>query len=170
MKSAQQILNRGQSAALIILLRNPILVNVDVLSQLMPKLCCVIAGFSQAQRIEFAWTLQESLLRTESEAQALAHLFRQIVTLFTRFITMKVLSIGQDEGLYQDEALVWAIQSLAILCSFFFTKKNILIKQNIIAAINDASSFIPYYEFYNEAVETCMDLKEDYPRLKAKEG
>jgi hypothetical protein len=29
---------------------------------------------------------------------------------------------------------------------------------------------LPYHEFYNETVEQCVELKEDYPRWKANEG
>ena len=163
LKHGIQTISQGQTAALIIILRNPLFSNVEMLALIMPKLSFVIATLSQSQRIEFAWTLQESLLRSEQEAQALAHMFRQIVSLFTRFITIRVLGVGAEEGLYFDEPLMWSVQSLAVLCIYCSNSHST-------AAINDASSFLPYYEFYNEAVETCLDIKDDYPKFKGKEG
>eukprot|EP00842_Homolaphlyctis_polyrhiza_P006083 jgi/Hompol1/6476/HPOL_002667-RA len=53
----------------------------------------------------------------------------------------------------QDDAIAWATQTLGIFSS-----------------INDANDFIPYYEFYNQAIEETLDLKEEYPRWKSRDG
>jgi hypothetical protein len=83
----------------------------------MPKISHTLASLSQSQRIEFAWTLQESLLRSDLESKGSAAIFKHTVSLFNRFITQRVIELNADmDALYKDELLVSAVQSIAILC------------------------------------------------------
>ena len=36
--------------------------------------------------------------------------------------------------------------------------------------MNELAYFVPYYEFYNEAIESSLEMKDDYPKWKEKEG
>jgi hypothetical protein len=163
LKNGIQELNKGQTLVLIIILRHPLLKDDDMFQLLMPKVACALASLTQSQRIEFAWSLQESLLRSDLESKDLVAKFKDIVSLFNRYITQKVIELNVDmDQLYKDDSLISAVQSLAILCNYLLIY--------VPAAINDASNFLPFYEFYNEAVETCLDMKEDYPRFKGKDG
>ena len=164
LKHGIQDLNKGQTVVLIIILRHPLFKDDDMYQLLMPKVAFVLASLSQSQRIEFAWSLQESLLRSDLKSKDMAEKLLEIVTLFNKYITQKVIELSTDmDQLYKDDSLIWAVQSLAILCKYY---SHIY----VIAAINDASNFLPFYEFYNEAVETILDMKEDYPRFKGKDG
>lgn len=116
LKSGTQILRSGQMAAVILILRNPLLQKLDVLVSLMPKLVHFLAQLSSTQRIDFAWSLQESLLRSEQDATTTAQTFREVVGLFNRFITIRVLSTTDEEALYADDTLMWTAQSMAVFC------------------------------------------------------
>ena len=118
LKHGIQILKKGQTLGLILLLRNPFFINIDILKQLIPKISFILATLTQPQRIEFAWSLQESLVKSDQEVQGIAHMFRQLVDLFNRFITIRILSNNGDESIYYDENLIWAIQTLAVFCNF----------------------------------------------------
>jgi hypothetical protein len=119
LKSGTQVLRAGQMAALILILRHPLLRKMEVLISVMPKLVYFLAQMGSTQRIDFAWSLQESLLRSEQDAEATAQMFRDIVGLFNRYITIRVLSAVDEEALYSDETLMWTAQSMAVLCRVF---------------------------------------------------
>ena len=40
----------------------------------------------------------------------------------------------------------------------------------VLVSINDVQEWISYNEFYNDAVESIIELKEEYPRWKSREG
>jgi len=120
LKHGIQDLNKGQTVVLIIILRHPLFKDDDMYQLLMPKVAFVLASLSQSQRIEFAWSLQESLLRSDLKSKDMAEKLLEIVTLFNKYITQKVIELSTDmDQLYKDDSLIWAVQSLAILCSFY---------------------------------------------------
>lgn len=79
--------------------------------------------------------------------------FRKIVATLQMFINIKLLTGDEDEPAYKDFEIINAAQSLEI---FYI--------------LNEIAKFVPYYEFYNENIEKNVDLKEDYPRWKGREG
>ena len=81
----------------------------------MPKLCFSLATLDQGQRVEFAWIVQESVLRSSKDRNAMSHVFLQIVAVFQQFITLRILSCQDEEHLVsQDDTIRWAIQALGI--------------------------------------------------------
>jgi hypothetical protein len=40
----------------------------------------------------------------------------------------------------------------------------------MLAAVNEMKSLMPFQEFYNEAINEHLEIKEDFPHWKAKEG
>ena len=130
--------------------------NVTSLVSIMPRLCHILANFSQVERIEFAWVIQESLFISSESKQARSHWFLQIISLIQQFITLRIATGAEADEEYNcstDEAIVDSVQALSVF-----------------AAINEANEFVPFNEFYNEAIESSMDLKDEYPKWKAKEG
>jgi hypothetical protein len=79
--------------------------------------------------------------------------FRKIIATLQQFINIKLLTENGDEPAYKDFEIINAAQSLEI---FYI--------------LNEIARFVPYYEFYNENIEKKVDLKEDYPRWKGREG
>ncbi|KAK5667299.1 hypothetical protein QVD99_005909 [Batrachochytrium dendrobatidis] len=154
LKHGIQVLKPGQTNIFLIIMENPVFLNADSLSQILPKLCYILSTLSQHQRVEFAWVVQESILKSSSSHGARAHFFQQLVGIVQQFITLRIVS-NPDENMQPslDDATMWATQTLGIF-----------------SAINDANSFIPYYEFYNESIEASIDLKEEYPKWKSWEG
>lgn len=117
LKHGVQDLKKNQTTVLIIILRHPLFNDNEMYQLLMPKVAYTLASLSQNQRIEFAWTLQESLIRSDFKSNELAAKFAEIVSLFNTFITQKVIELSTDmDALYKDDSLIWAVQSLAILC------------------------------------------------------
>jgi hypothetical protein len=99
LKHGIQVLRKGDMAVVVILLRNPILEDMEILVEVLPKIAFILATMTQTQRIDFAWTLQESLLRTNAEGSAISDIFRQIVGLFNRYVTIRVLSASDEESI-----------------------------------------------------------------------
>jgi ubiquitin-protein ligase E3 A len=117
---------------------------------IMPKLCKLLADLDPKQQFEFAFVVQESIQFSGSKpSDQLGH-FKTIIQLLQQYLTL--LLIRPETGPTPDD-IVEAVQSLAIL-----------------AAINETNHFIPFNEFYNETVEEMLDLKEDFPKWKSKEG
>ena len=118
LKHGVQELKKNQTAALIIILRHPLFNDNEMYQLMMPKISYALASLSQNQRIEFAWTLQESLLRSDIESKNMTRIFKDIVILFNKFITDRVIELSVDmDALYKDDHVIWAVQSLAILCT-----------------------------------------------------
>ncbi|KAI8928073.1 hypothetical protein BC831DRAFT_397940 [Entophlyctis helioformis] len=154
LKHGVQTLEPGQTCIFLIVMENPVFLNADSLSQIMPKLCQLLASLTPAQRAELTSVIFESVTRSTDSKESRAHLFQQLVSIIQQFITLRIVSIIDEEfAVNHDEAIMWATQTLGIF-----------------AAINDTHGFIPYYEFYNESIEASMDLKEEYPKWKSHEG
>lgn len=80
--------------------------------------------------------------------------FRKIIVTLQSFIDITLLTMENgDEPPYKNGEIINAAQSLEI---FYI--------------LNEIAHFVPYYEFYNENIEKKVDLKEDYPRWKGREG
>lgn len=116
----------------------------------MPKFCKLLAALDPKQQFEFAFVIQESIQFSGSNSSDHLGYFKTIVQLLQQYLTL--LLIRTESGQTPDD-IVDAVQSLAIL-----------------AAINDTNHFVPFNEFYNETVEEMLDLKEDFPKWKSKEG
>ena len=61
---------------------------------------------------------------------------------------------------YLKEGIVYAIKALQLFCNLVL----------ILDDINQENNFVPFYDFYNEAIENAIDIKEEYPKWKNKEG
>ncbi|KAH6569688.1 hypothetical protein BASA50_002730 [Batrachochytrium salamandrivorans] len=149
-----QNLKPGQTNIFLIIMECPVFLNADSLSIIMPKLCFILTTLTQHQQTEFAWVVQESIIKSSSSHGARSHFFQQLVGIVQQFITLRIVSNPNETLLASlDDATMWATQTLGIL-----------------ASINDTNAFIPYYEFYNESIEASIDLKEEYPKWKSREG
>ncbi|RKO93937.1 hypothetical protein BDK51DRAFT_21920 [Blyttiomyces helicus] len=152
-----QILGPGQIGILLVCLENPLLLDPDILMIIMPKLTHIFATLTPLQATDFKRVLRGSLLRMNAKPEEIAHTFRQMVDIIEQAITSYILS--EMEGpINRDPFVVAGTQALLISVS------------PVADDLNEEMRLIPYYEFYNEAIENAIEIKEDYPRWKTKEG
>ncbi|KAI8907246.1 hypothetical protein EDD86DRAFT_227847 [Gorgonomyces haynaldii] len=153
-KHAIQPISPGRTGAFLAILMNPLFLNPDFMAPILSKLCFILSNLEKSQRFEFALIVQESIIKSFPKKEEQSHYFLQLITLLHQFLTLRVLSLDVNtENLQDDDGAVACIQTLGIF-----------------SAINETNGFIPFYEFYNESVEAALELKDDYPKWKAKEG
>ncbi|KAJ3388042.1 putative E3 ubiquitin-protein ligase HTD2 [Lobulomyces angularis] len=143
---------------------NPYLQYPDHQSLIVPQICYILTKLKPEERLEFQSITNDSVRSTrrpntsfKSEApsgKAIAY-FQSILALLQMFINIKILTRDDDDNTpaYKDESIVHAAKTLEI----FYV-------------LNEISKFVPYYDFYNETIEGTLDMKEDYPRWKGKDG
>ncbi|KAJ3224041.1 putative E3 ubiquitin-protein ligase HTD2 [Clydaea vesicula] len=146
------------------LMANPYLQYPDHQSLIVPQICYILTKLKPEERLEFQSITNDSVRSTrrpntsfKSEApsgKAIAY-FQSILALLQMFINIKILTRDDDDNTpaYKDESIVHAAKTLEI----FYV-------------LNEISKFVPYYDFYNETIEGTLDMKEDYPRWKGKDG
>jgi hypothetical protein len=147
---------------LYIIIHNPIYLNPDHLTPILTKLCYLLATLDTTQKLEFALAVQNSIHSSYVKNEDKTFIFQQTITLLQQFLTLRLVSAEQrlNSNSIDDDASIHAIQSLALLCIYFI----------YLASINESNNFVPFYEFYNQSVEEKLDLKEDYPKWKGREG
>ncbi len=160
-------------------------------SLLMPRLCTLLLDLSSKDKIELQFIIKESAQKTTesnlpnaalspgsplhqqaSSGQA-SLIFQKMVAVFQQFITLRMLTKSEDIPAYKDDSIVRASQCLEILCKLMYDVVQLNLFETIfifIDNVNEVEHFIPYYEFQNDVIENSLDLKEEYPRWKSKEG
>ena len=151
-----------------VLLCNPALLDSNYHSTVLIRLCDLLAGFHANEEICDAFELQLIRffnLNADTSNQKVAQLtatggrkdLQMLVGIIQHFITMRIYTLTSQFGYppnpNKDEAIVNATKSL----SLFYQ-------------INEKLKIISYEEFYNEAVNENLEIKEDFPHWKAKEG
>ncbi len=101
--------------------------------------------------------LTESLLYTFQlgifDYDLLSEYFSRFISNLHQYIALKIINREESTSIYQEQGLINAVKCLHILNT-----------------VNDFKSIVPYNEFYNESIDGVLDIKEDYPRWKVKEG
>jgi hypothetical protein len=71
----------------------------------------------------------------------------------------------EDHIIYEDLRIYLALKALKSWCMLSICTQL----QLNIDIINEIVHIVGYHEFYNDAIELCMEVKDDYPRWKVKE-
>jgi hypothetical protein len=148
----------------LIVLLNPFLQYPEHQNLIIPRLCIILTTLSSKERLEFQSICNDSVRSHDSLSDPstvpptyqATSIFRKILATLQQFINIKIQTTDGDEPVepaYKDFEIINAAQSLEI---FYI--------------LNEIARFVPYYEFYNENIEKRVDLKEDYPRWKGREG
>ncbi|KAJ3367951.1 putative E3 ubiquitin-protein ligase HTD2 [Kappamyces sp. JEL0680] len=149
-----QTVDKKSCVGLLVVLYLPILQEPETSLMLLPKLSGLISNFTTAERFEFALIVQESIQSSTDDATERSNLFKIIVQIFQQYLSLEIFKTPDAEAAaVVNENIVAAVQTLSIL-----------------AAINETNGFVPFHEFYNEAVEETLDLKDDYPKWKSSQG
>lgn len=145
--------------------KNPFLQYPEHQSHIIPRLSVILTSLSSKERLEFQSITNDSVRADRKSTVDPSHLppttqasglFQKIITTLHMFINIKLLDRDSKEDadpIYKDYEIINAAQTLEI---FYI--------------LNEISKFVPYYEFYNERIEQTIDLKDDYPRWKGKDG
>ncbi|KAJ3257264.1 putative E3 ubiquitin-protein ligase HTD2 [Boothiomyces macroporosus] len=153
-----QEIGKNDYLCFVIIVILPILQDPDASMTVLPKLCQILAKFTQADKFGFAFILQESIQHSGKTPMEKSQFFKQMIQLFQQYLTIQILN--SEAGADPDEKVINVVQTLSIFGTF----------SSYLAAINETNNFIPYYELYNETVEESLDLKEDYPKWKVHDG
>jgi hypothetical protein len=110
-----QTIAPGSTIGFLIILHNPIFLNADHLTPILTKLCFILATLEKKHRFEFALAAQKSILFSTKVKAEQAHIFQQSITLLQQFLTLRIVSSGEQQNLsFDDDAAIWAIQSLSV--------------------------------------------------------
>ncbi|KAK9708462.1 hypothetical protein K7432_009630, partial [Basidiobolus ranarum] len=149
----------------LMVLMNPLLMDPVEHHDIMPKLCDVLLSLP----LPFHKRLCDYIsapLPTDSFSfmnlnkdpnvphPVTCEYFQHYVSVFQQFITMRLL-LRTDENITpnRNEAVMKATKCLEI----FYV-------------LNEEKCFIPFTEFYNDAINEQIEIKEDFPRYKTKDG
>ncbi|RUS35429.1 hypothetical protein BC938DRAFT_483803 [Jimgerdemannia flammicorona] len=147
---------------LIILLQNPLLLDPMSHAELLPTMCEVLSKLPQ---FHHPILCQELLTPPTSQPGAadataaenreyMARELERLIGIFQHFITLRLLSRTDDSMTpNRDVAVMNATKCL----SMFYQA-------------NERYHLIPYTEFYNDAVNEQLDIKEDFPHFKDRKG
>ncbi|EPZ32224.1 HECT-domain-containing protein [Rozella allomycis CSF55] len=147
-------------ACYIISLENPLLMETDAYTGILPKLVECLCALQE--------TTENRMSRESGSIDSLrdktthlmshwissgydAETFSRLVAVFQQFITIRLLTGLNSPN--KDTLVVKATKALKLLYD-----------------ANEQSEFINYAEFYNDAINEQLDIKEDFPHWKAKDG
>ncbi|ORY03884.1 HECT-domain-containing protein [Basidiobolus meristosporus CBS 931.73] len=149
----------------LMVLLNPLLMDPVEHHDIMPKLCDALLAQPLAFQkrlcsyISAKPTTDDSNVLILDPDQEVPHpvtceFFQHYVSVFQQFITMRLL-LRADESITpnKNEAVMKATKCLEILC-----------------VLNEEKQFVSFTEFYNDAVNEQIEIKEDFPRYKTKDG
>ena len=148
--------------ALIILLNPVMLFSNSQRESIMERLCRILAK----QNSEFESILGKNFLNMDAEDRKKFML--HLVGSLHQFIHSRIVHRLPESSIYHDQNLSDALRCLNIICMLFIRPFVRFIVS--IDDLNEKLKCIPYYDFYNGAIEGIMEVKDDYPRWKTKEG
>ncbi|CAG8450723.1 5254_t:CDS:10 [Paraglomus occultum] len=166
-KSSYETLQIETLACFIIILQNPLLMDHAEHADIMPLLVEIIAGLPESRKkILCQYFLAErpnksksynenktdSIKGNDDDAKAtLREDFRYYVILFQQFITLRLWTRATTPN--KDKAVMNATRCL----SMFYK-------------LNEERRLLHFSEFYNDAVNETIDIKDDFPHFKQKDG
>ncbi|CAG8566638.1 1145_t:CDS:10 [Paraglomus brasilianum] len=166
-KSSYETLQIETLACFIIILRNPLLMDPAEHADVMPLLVEIIAGLPESRKKilcqyflaerpskskSYNENKTESIKGNDGDAKAtLREDFRHYVILFQHFITLRLLTRATTPN--KDKAVMNATRCL----SMFYK-------------LNEERALLHFSEFYNDAVNETIDIKDDFPHFKQKDG
>jgi hypothetical protein len=130
---------------------------MDSHTTLLPKIIDVLVALQNSSSLSNPllegtndkYALLKRWIREEYNAGQL----QRCVSIFHQFITMRLLTCYPINP-NKDDMIIKATKTLGI-----FEAVN-----------NIGENLIPYTEFYNDAINEQLEIKEDFPHWKAKEG
>ncbi|CAG8527024.1 7036_t:CDS:10 [Ambispora gerdemannii] len=145
----------------ITILQNPLLMDPASHAEVMPLLVDILANLTSSKKQILSKYLiaerpptkkhNDELIYKRSGCTESAQDMYYYVSLFQHFITLRLLSSTVTPN--KDEAVMDATKCLDILYK-----------------INDEKKIIPFSEFYNDAVNEQIEIKEDLPPYKQRDG
>ncbi|KAG4087328.1 hypothetical protein H8356DRAFT_1730130 [Neocallimastix lanati (nom. inval.)] len=149
---------------LMIIVMNPILMDPTNGLLLMPQISQIITAL-QPDKLDLFLkylvaprSVEQLTMKTETDSiyKLEPHMtpeeFTKIVNYFQQFITVRTLTKHAEINLNKDESIIAGTKCLDLLNK-----------------LNEKYKLIPYTEFYNDAINEQLEIKEDYPCWKAKE-
>ncbi|CAG8508897.1 14076_t:CDS:10 [Ambispora leptoticha] len=160
-KSGYELVKNEILHIFITILQNPLLMDptshaevmpllVDILANLTPSKKQILSKYLIAEQPPRKHNNGESFYKRSGCAESAQDMY-YYVSLFHHFITLRLLSSNVTPN--KDEAVMDATKCLDILYK-----------------INDEKKIIPFSEFYNDAVNEQIEIKEDLPPYKQRDG
>ncbi|RCI03821.1 putative E3 ubiquitin-protein ligase HTD2, partial [Rhizopus stolonifer] len=112
----------------------------------MSDICDMLASLNEQDQDQFFHYLIEPCYPYTTEQQQ----FKAILDIFQQFVSKRLALSGHPNS---DTALIDATKCIAILYR-----------------LNEHKKYVSYTEFYNEAVNDQLEIKEDFPNFKDKKG
>lgn len=85
--------------------------------------------------------------------------FANLVNTVQQYITLRTLA-NYTSSPGRDDLVIKSTKLLGFLCNYFLIQDD----------VNQLGNFISYKEFYNETINEQLDIKEDFPKWKGKDG
>ncbi|KAL1919135.1 uncharacterized protein VTP21DRAFT_2517 [Calcarisporiella thermophila] len=142
----------------LIILENPLLMDPANQSEADRSISTKVLGHLCEVMCKLPPPFREKLCRhlvagIETRRHEVTMHFQHVVSVFQHFITLRLLSrIDHTVTPNKDQAVINATMCL----DMFYN-------------LNDQHQLIPYTEFYNDAVNELIDIKEDFPNFKTGE-
>ncbi|KAJ9077981.1 hypothetical protein DSO57_1011273 [Entomophthora muscae] len=157
LKLGLEVIREQHLSALLIVLLNPLLMEPSNHSEILPKFCDIFAGLCDkylSLLTKYIVTKRFASHDPAREASRRGKDFQHMVSVFQQFITMRLL-MKSDQSVTpnKDEFVMKATTCLGLLYR-----------------INEDYGLIPYTEFYNDAVNEQIEIKEDFPRFRSRNG
>ncbi|KAI8387412.1 hypothetical protein BD560DRAFT_382404 [Blakeslea trispora] len=97
------------------------------------------------------------IIEPQSPTDSVVTQFRQLLNVFQQFVSKRLLSRSNHQAggfsPHSDVAMMNATKCISILYR-----------------LNEHKGYVPYTEFYNDAVNDQLEIKEDFPNFKDKKG
>ncbi|KAK9768573.1 hypothetical protein K7432_000714 [Basidiobolus ranarum] len=160
-----EVIKEQHLVIFLMVLMNPLLMDPVEHHDIMPKLCDALLSQSLPLQKRLCDYISAPLTTDHSHFFSLdadpkaphpvtCEFFQHYVSVFQQFITMHLL-LRPDESITpnKNEAVMKATKCLEVLY-----------------VLNEEKHFVSFTEFYNDAINEQIEIKEDFPRYKTKDG
>ncbi|KAI0232047.1 hypothetical protein L0F63_005919 [Massospora cicadina] len=152
-----EVIREQHIPALLIVLLNPLLMEPSNHPEILSKFCDVFSRLGDKYLPLLAkYIVARRFVRHDPELEAAhrARDFQHMVSVFQHLITMRLL-VKPDPAATpnRDELVMRATSCLGLLYR-----------------INEDHGLIPYIEFYNDAINEQIEIKEDFPQFRTQSG
>ncbi|KAI8084518.1 uncharacterized protein BX664DRAFT_337173 [Halteromyces radiatus] len=138
--------------AIVILFQCPVYIDVLYPNNLLTELCELIAAIG----IPLQDILCRYLIEYQSQTSSSISIFKTLLSIFHHMVQVRLLlrnTSTSNPSTHTDPMVIEATQCLAMLYR-----------------MNEESHYVPYTDFYNEAVNEHLEIKEDFPNYKDHKG